>query len=101
MKRKDQGPDLFAWAAARPAETTTRAECNDPPAEKPAVEPRPRRARKNAETPAEVVDFLEVRPTLGRWILARRSDVEVAALRFDRRLGLVDPAPILSLKREA
>ena len=69
MKRKDQAPDLFAWADARPK--------------------------------AEVVDFLGVRPTMPRWILARRSDVEVAALRFDRRLGIVDPAPILPLKREA
>lgn len=101
MKRKDQGLDLFAWAAARPAETTARAECNDPPAEKPAVEPRPRRARKNAQTSAEVVDFLEVRPTLGRWILARRTELELAMNDFDKRAGLMPPTPILPFKREA
>ncbi len=76
MKRKNQGPDLFAWAVARPV--------------KPA-----------APASAEIVDFLEVRPTLGRWILARRTDLEIAMNDFDRRAGLMPPTPILPFKREA
>lgn len=76
MKRKDQGPDLFAWADEQPA--------------KPAV-----------RSSAEIVDFLDVRPTLGRWILARRTDLEIAMNDFDRRAGLMPPTPILPFKREA
>jgi hypothetical protein len=69
MKRIDQGPDLFDWSAAQPV---------------PA--------------PAQVVSFLEKRETLPRWILARRSDLEHALLDFDRRVGLLPPAPILAFK---
>lgn len=78
MKRKDQGPDLFAWADAQPL-----------------------RVLKIEETPAEIVDFLEVRPTLGRWILARRTELELAMNDFDKRAGLMPPTPILPFKREA
>lgn len=96
MKRKDQGPDLFDWAAARPITERKIAS-----AEKSAVEPQQRRARKIARTSAEIVDFLEVRPTLGRWILARRTELELAMNDFDKRAGLMPPTPILPFKREA
>ena len=82
MKRKDQGPGLFDWADAQPAETIARAECK-------------------AQPPAEVVDFLTVRPTMPRWILARRTDLELALNDFDKRMGLMPPTPILPFKREA
>lgn len=83
MKRKDQGPDLFAWADEQLVTLSVAPT-------KPAV-----------PSSAEIVDFLEVRPTLGRWILARRTDLERALNDFDKRMGLMPPTPILPFKREA
>lgn len=76
MTRKNQGLDLFAWADEQPA--------------KPAV-----------QSSADIVDFLEVRPTMPRWILARRTELELAMNDFDKRAGLMPPTPILPFKREA
>lgn len=72
MKQIDQGPGLFDWADAQP------------------VKP-----------PADVVNFLAVRPTMPRWILGRRSDLEMALNDFDKRVGLMPPTPILPFKRKA
>jgi hypothetical protein len=72
MRQRDKGPGLFDWADAQPV--------------KPA---------------ADVVNFLAVRPTLPRWILARRSDLEAALSDFDKRVGLMPPTPILPFKRKA
>ncbi len=55
----------------------------------------------DARPKAEVVDFLQIRTTMPRWILARRTELELAMNDFDKRAGLMPPTPILPFKREA
>jgi hypothetical protein len=46
---------------------------------------------------ADVIDFMERRELLPRWILARRPELEAMLLRFDRRAGLAPPASIFPI----
>lgn len=102
MKRKmvDQGASLFDWAASQPVAVEPAAAPVAVKARKlkrqriaaPAVEP------VSSET-APVVDFLAKRPTMARWILGGRRDLQAFDLWFARKEGEIPPAPIIAFPK--
>lgn len=107
MRRKsvDQ-PDLFAWAASRPEP----AEHVDPvPAAVPAAPAEIASAgRKTRDCPRGVgseagppIDFLARRPTMARWILGGRRDLQAFDLWLARKEGTMPPAPIIAFAPRA
>lgn len=113
MTRKivDQGPDLFAWGAAQPVPVEpllSACHAESPPAPAAVKARRPKRQGIAAPVvepvtsePAPVVDFLARRPTLPRWILGGRRDLQAFDRWLARKEGTMPPAPILPLARRA
>ena len=58
-------------------------------------------AQEKLRPVADVIDFLERRERLPRWIITRPADLDLKLRAFDRRIGLIPPAPIFPFKREA
>ncbi|MGF7051900.1 hypothetical protein GGC47_001065 [Bosea sp. OAE752] len=75
-KMADQGPSLFDWAAAQPISVV------EPP-------------RLPVEERAPVVDFLDRRETLPRFILCQPSPVAHIDRAIARKKGALAPAPII------
>ena len=117
-KQVDQGPDLFAWGDAQPvppvvaelknlpSDDRASAPVEPAPVAAPVTAAKPKRSRIAApvvepviKEPAPVVDFLAKRPTLPRWILGGRRDLQAFDRWLARREGTMPPAPILPLAR--
>lgn len=99
-KRTDQGPSLFDWADAQPMRALkieeTPAEVESVAAEparhggaRPAPQSRPR---------AQIVDFIERRESLPRFILCQPAPFAGLDREIARKEGRLPPAPVLKLR---
>lgn len=99
-KRIDHGPDLFAWADAQaarlsapPTKPATRKQAK-PVAHQPAE---PAAAAPPSQQPARIVDFIERRETLPRFIICHPAPFAGLDREIARKEGRLPPAPILKL----